>query len=216
MHGTKATKKLRLPIANARNKMDGRALLRSLADNSVGLVVYDPQYRGVLNQLKYGNEGARQSKRAALPQMSDEVINEFLAEITRVLMPSRYVLMWLDKHALCEGSYPTPGLKTVDLITWRKSTLGMGYRTRRRGEYLQIRQKPPILAKATWTDHGIPDVWSERATGHTHAKPRNLTCRLIRSVTKPGDIVVDPCAGSYLTLDCCKLLGRTFIGCDLI
>jgi len=39
---------------------DALALLRSMEDRCTPLVFLDPQYRGVLDMLKYGNEGARQ------------------------------------------------------------------------------------------------------------------------------------------------------------
>jgi DNA modification methylase len=39
--------------------------------------------------------------------------------------------------------------------------------------------------------------------------------RLIRATTKAGDLVVDPCAGSYVVLEACRVSGRQFVGCDL-
>ena len=44
----------------------------------------------------------------------------------------------------------------VDLIAWDNLRPGNGYRSRRRGGYLLVLQKPPLRAKATWRDHGIP------------------------------------------------------------
>jgi len=49
---------------------DALALLQSLPDSSTPLVFFDPQYRAVLDKLKFGNEGARQRGRAGLPAMS--------------------------------------------------------------------------------------------------------------------------------------------------
>jgi len=34
-------------------------------------------------------------------------------------------------------------------------------------------------------------------------------------MTKEGDLVVDPCAGSFIVLDICLELGREFMECDL-
>ena len=42
------------------NKADGLELLRSTPDNYTKLVIFDPQYRQVLDKLKFGNEGKRQ------------------------------------------------------------------------------------------------------------------------------------------------------------
>jgi site-specific DNA-methyltransferase (adenine-specific) len=42
-----------------------------------------------------------------------------------------------------------------------------------------------------------------------------LLARLIRAVSRPGDLIVDPAAGSFLILEIAHLLGRRFIGCDI-
>lgn len=199
------------------NVFNGHRLLRSLKEGIAPCVFFDPQYRGLLDQMDYGNEGERQSERSALPQMSTELIHKMLQEIARVLRPSRYCFQWIDKHALCEGLYRIPGLKIVDLLTWEKPRIGMGYRTRRKAEYLRVLQKPPTEAKSTWTDHGIPDVWAERPGGdHPHAKPLELQRSLIASVTQPGEFIIDPCAGGYGVMRAAHATGRRFLGCDLL
>jgi site-specific DNA-methyltransferase (adenine-specific) len=96
----------------------------------------------------------------------------------------------------------------------------MGYRSRRCGEYLVGLQRPPIRAKSTWSDHGIRDRWIEKIEKadydlHPHTKPIGLISRLIGAVTKPGDLVVDPAAGSFVVIKAAHALGRAFIGCDL-
>src|SRR3954452_10048855 len=47
--------------------------------------------RGVLDRLAYGNEGARQRKRAALPQMDEHQIAAFVAAIAGRLLPSGHL-----------------------------------------------------------------------------------------------------------------------------
>jgi len=39
--------------------------------------------------------------------------------------------------------------------------------------------------------------------------------QLIRNFSKPGDVVVDPCGGSFSSAVACRNLGRRFIGCDI-
>ena len=107
-------------------------------------------------------------------------------------------------------------LNIVDLVVWDKGKIGMGYRTRRKSEYLLVLQKAPIKAKACWIDHSIPDVWEEKVVKvHPHSKPIELQRRLIAATTMKGDIVCDPAAGGYSVLDACKLADRDFIGCDI-
>ena len=196
--------------------------MQSLESQSVDLCFFDPQYRGVLDKLKYGNEGERQKGRATLHQMSNETIIEFIAEIDRVLKNSCYLMLWIDKFHLCEGIkqwLKGTELQIVDLITWDKGKMGMGYRTRKQCEYLLVLQKVPIKAKGTWKSHSIRDIWSEKIPSeelklHPHSKPKGLQKALIESCTKEGDLVLDPASGSFSVLECCKELGRNFIGTD--
>jgi site-specific DNA-methyltransferase (adenine-specific) len=141
------------------------ALLRSLPDCCTRLVFFDPQHRGVLDKLKYGNEGARQRERARLPQMADDYIDACCREAGRVLRPSGYLLRWTDTFHLCEGDHRRIAeLECVDRIAWDSLRMGNGYRSRRRGDYLLVLQRPPLIAKSTWRDHAIPSRWPERST----------------------------------------------------
>ncbi|CAG8497737.1 29282_t:CDS:2 [Gigaspora margarita] len=73
---------------NSQLKMDGLTLLQSLENNSVSVVFFDPQYRGILDKMNYGNEGERQIERSKLIQMDEKKIISFVREINRVLKPS--------------------------------------------------------------------------------------------------------------------------------
>ena len=196
---------------------DALTLLQSLPDGWSPLVFFDPQYRGVLDKLAYGNEGARQRGRFNLPAMSSDYIDSCCREIARVLMPSGYLMRWSDTFHLCEADHlRITEVKCVDLIAWDSLILAMGYRSRRRGDYLLVLQKPPIIAK-TWRDHGIPNRWPEKVGRrlHPHAKPIGLIKRLIGAVTTPGDLVVDPAAGGFGVMHAAVELGRDFIGADI-
>lgn len=217
-----AQPKVRVPdkfLLNDRNKADGLSLLRALPKDSFPLCFFDPQYRGVLDKQKYGNEGSRQQERSQLPQMDESVIIAFIQAIDQALMPSGHLLLWVDKFHLCTGIalwLSGTGLSTVDLLVWDKQRIGMGYRTRRKSEYCLILQKAPQRAKGVWRLHTIPDVWPEKIdTDFTHAKPTKLQALLIEAMTNERDIVIDPAAGSYSVLEACKRTGRHFLGCDV-
>ena len=51
-------------------------------------------------------------------------------------------------------------------------------------------------------------------TTHPYEKPLSLIARLIRNHTNPGDVVLDPFAGSGTTCVAAKILGRRFIGIE--
>ena len=65
------------------------------------------------------------------------------------------------------------GLEVVDLVTWNKARMGMGYRTRRVEEYLRIMQKPPKRAEGVWQSDDIPDVVTEGVTLIPRLRRRN-------------------------------------------
>lgn len=205
---------------NKKNLADGLHLLAEIHDGSVAAAFFDPQYRGVLDKLKYGNEGqARGKARCDLPQMDEATIVQFIRELDRVLQKSGHLFLWVDKFHLCQGILDWltgTSLNLVDMIVWDKGKIGMGYRTRRKSEYLIVLQKSPMKAKACWTDHTIPDVWEEKTQKtHPHSKPVELQRRLIAATTKAGDTVLDPAAGGYSVLEACRLLGRDFVGGDI-
>ena len=204
---------------DVRNKRDGRLFLRELQAGGFPLCFFDPQYRGVLDHQRYGNEGERQRERSKLRQMSESEIKQFIREIDRVLLPMGHLLLWTDKFHLCTGlNHWIVGthLDIVDLIVWDKKRMGMGYRTRRVSEYLVVMQKAPRRAKGVWALHDILDVWPEKVTNNgPHAKPIGLQGRLIEALTNTRDIVIDPAAGSYSVLTACQKTNRRFLGCDI-
>lgn len=71
---------------------------------------------------------------------------------------------------------------------------------------------------------GVPmgDVWeigvlapvAKERTGYPSQKPEALLERLVSALSDPGDIVLDPYAGSGTTLAVAARLGRRFVGCD--
>ncbi|MGI9549452.1 MAG: DNA-methyltransferase [Bdellovibrionales bacterium] len=207
---------------NTRIQMEGLSFLSCLRDNLASACFFDPQYRGVLDKMNYGNEGKKRGmQRSNLNQMSEENIRFFLEEIHRVLQPSAHLFLWIDKFHLCEGVsswFQKGDLEVVDMITWDKGRFGMGYRTRRQCEYLLILQKAPKRAKGVWHIHNIPDVWCEKIQNktHTHQKPLDLQSKLIEAVTQKGDLVIDPASGSFSVLESCFKTQRNFLGCDLL
>ncbi len=202
--------------------MDGRKFLEGIDEGSASCAFYDPQYRGVMDKLSYGNEGARQKGRAKLDQMPDDMIVEFITGINRALQPMGHLFLWVDKFHLCQGIQPwlsEHDLQIVDMIVWNKLRMGMGYRSRSVCEYLMVLQKPPTRAKGVWTNHKIRNVWDESIPrgGHPHKKPIELQKALIEAVTRPGDLIIDPAAGSFSVLTSAQQVGdRKFIGCDLV
>ena len=206
---------------NQKNKLNGLDLLLNIRESKIKVCFFDPQYRGILDHLNYGNEGKLRCKgRSSLSQMSEDQIMTFIKEIDRILVPTGHLFLWIDKYHLCNGVtgwLTGTNLNIVDLIIWDKGKLGMGYRSRRKSEYCIVIQKTPKRAKGIWKTHNIPDVWEEKVQkNHPHTKPINLQKVLIEAVTDLDDVIVDPAAGGFSVLEACIQCQRYFLGCDLI
>jgi len=207
---------------NKRLKMDGLKFLSKIPDDSIPVSFFDPQYRGVYEKMAYGNEStSRNYKRVEIPQMSDDLISDFVSDISRILIPSGHLFLWLDKFHLCTNFrdwFDSTPFEAVDLITWNKKKIGLGYRARHTSEFLLVLQKEPKRAKGAWTLRNIPDVWDEKIPPqekYNHTKPIGLQSKLIQSVSNENDLVVDPAAGSYSVMKSCLITNRTFLGCDI-
>ncbi|MFM7056936.1 MAG: DNA-methyltransferase [Planctomycetota bacterium] len=67
----------------------------------------------------------------------------------------------------------------------------------------------------TWYFPRVAGTFKERAGYHGCQMPEQLLARIIRACSGPGNVVLDPFAGSASTLITAKKLGRHYIGCEL-
>ncbi|MGE5558641.1 MAG: DNA-methyltransferase [Bacillota bacterium] len=66
-----------------------------------------------------------------------------------------------------------------------------------------------------WTDISIP-FWSmPENTDHPTQKPEKLLAKIILASSNPGDVVLDPFAGSGTAAVAAKKLGRRFVGIEI-
>ena len=66
----------------------------------------------------------------------------------------------------------------------------------------------------TWHVPRVCGTFRER-TGHPCQMPEGVLDRIIRVASEPGDLVLDPFAGSGTTLAVAKKLGRNYLGVEL-
>jgi site-specific DNA-methyltransferase (adenine-specific) len=200
---------------NTKQEGEGWQMLRSLVDNSVDLVILDPQYQT--------SKGVSWTKYPTRMQEDYEIM-EMIKEINRVLKPNGFCLLWVNKTILSKGKVAlwligANKLKNVDLLTWHKGRIALGHRFRNISEFAFLLQKEPANTKS-FSVKNIPNVWTEpeipiSQRQHPHQKPRELLKQLILATTPEQGLVVDPCAGSFLALAICQELNRNFLGVDL-
>jgi site-specific DNA-methyltransferase (adenine-specific) len=190
-------------------------------------VFWDPQFRQLLDKQRYGNEGINRGKRRKqLPAMSTEFIASCDAEIGRIIVPSGYCCRWVDEFQLLNGLFKIAGLEHVGVIHWNNGRPGTGKRIRPTGGSVVILQKPPIGVRAKrlavrWkTLPMIRGVHYEKIpfpkTAHPHRKPIGLIAEIVLAVTEPGDIIIDPAAGSFVVLAAALGCRRRFFGTDIL
>jgi site-specific DNA-methyltransferase (adenine-specific) len=66
----------------------------------------------------------------------------------------------------------------------------------------------------TWFVSRVCGTFKERLN-HPCQMPEAVLERIIRVASDPGDLVIDPFAGSGTTLAVAQKLGRRFLGCEL-
>jgi site-specific DNA-methyltransferase (adenine-specific) len=67
----------------------------------------------------------------------------------------------------------------------------------------------------TWYQPRVCGTFKERAGFHGCQMPEQLLGRIVTVSSNPGELVLDPFAGSGSTLVVAKKLGRRFLGCEL-
>ncbi len=201
---------------NTKQAGEALELLNSLGDNSASLVFLDPQYEPVRNVLR--------TNYPLYPQ-SDYQIMQILKEVERILKPSAFCLLWINKTLLgsdriANWMIKASSLKIVDCLVWhKKNFLGLGSWLRSNAEFCFLLQKFPQKGKV-FKNRSFGNVWEENVLSptkrkHPHQKPRELIKALIEATTNEGDLIVDPCAGSFIVLEVCQELKRNYLGVDL-
>lgn len=125
------------------------------------------------------------------------------------------------------------GFKIINIIVWQKTDPPVTLSEQRfnfSAEYIIWATRKSCknykfnydVMKRLNGDKQMTDVWKLSAVGlwektcgkHPTQKPLKLLYRIILASTNPGDIILDPFAGSCTTGIAANLLGRNFIGID--
>lgn len=119
--------------------------------------------------------------------------HSFTFNHTDIRVPSARQLVYGDKRAESSGRLPDD--------TW----------------ILRPQDIPESFTEdeSTWYFPRVAGTFKERAGYHGCQMPEQLLARIIRACSAPGDVVLDPFAGSASTLITAKKLARHFVGCEL-
>lgn len=183
--------------------------LRKLPSNSIDLVCTDPPYG---NAHAYGLD-----KRTILGDEHPLIGLLALAESYRLLRRNRCCFIFLDaRHMALVDMFVRryTAFRVRAYCIWDKKLMGLGYGIRPRHEMILALEK----GQPAYTSAGFANVLEVKRPRlrqpHPHQKPVELMQALIAQVTSPGDVVLDPFAGSGTTAVAAKLLGRRYIAIE--
>jgi site-specific DNA-methyltransferase (adenine-specific) len=182
--------------------------LPMLPDNSVNFILTDPpyitRYKSRDGQTVHNDD-------------NDAWLKPAFAQMFRVLASDSFCVSFYGwpQAARFMSAYRAAGFRIVGHLMFPKryasSTRFVQYR--HESAHLLAKGNPRAPEKP------IPDVIAWQYTGnhyHPTQKPLAALTPIIDSFSRPGDVVLDPFAGSGSTLLAAKKLGRSFIGIELV
>jgi DNA modification methylase len=163
-----------------------------------------------------------------------------LVELRRVLKPTGSIYLHCDGAAghylkiLMDAVFGSENF--LNDIAWcyglggssrrylpRKHDSILWYSRTPNGHYFAPAMTPATSARMAGQDKKVPDYWliptinnmAHERTGYPTQKPEALLERIIRSSSRPGDLVLDPFCGSGTTIVVAQRLGRRWVGIDM-
>ena len=108
--------------------------------------------------------------------------------------------------------YRFPKSKALEMIADGSLIMREG-KTPRQKRYLADSKGRPV--GDTWTDIWPVHSQAKERTGYPTQKPLKLLERVIKSVSNPGDLVLDPFCGCATACEAAEKLDRQWVGIDL-
>jgi len=198
---------------------DCREVLAGLEDRSVDCVITDPPYDARTHKGAKTNKGKGHGVKAVhFDSFSHERQIETFAELGRITR--RWVVSTLATSTAFKFDLePPPGLRCLRVGVWVKPNPMPQISADRPGQGWE-----PVVClhrsdvKPDWNGGGRAGVWTHpvvQGEGHPTVKPLPMVADWVRLFTNPGDLILDPFAGSGTTLRAAKDEGRRAIGIEL-
>lgn len=205
---------------------DCLAGMAGLADKSVDVVLTDPPYSEHVHRnlgREDRNDGAATRDALGFSCITSDTTHALMREWCRI--GKRWIVVFCDERAvhLWAEATASVGGEFVRGGTWVK-TDGMpqmsGDRPAAGTESIVIAHAPRLKGsgRMRWNGGGRAAVWTGSVKdggdkrAHPTQKPLWLMEALVRDFTDPGELVLDPFAGSGSTGVACIRNGRRFVG----
>lgn len=183
------------------------SLMPTLAAKSVDFILTDPPY--LVNYASRDN-------RTVLNDRDPSWLAPAFAAMHRVLKPDAFAISFYgwNKTDLFFAAWKRAGFRIGGHIVFRKryASKSTFLQYRHESAYLLLKGRPPLPAEP------LPDVIEWTYTGnrlHPTQKSVDILEPLIKAFSKPGDLVLDPFAGSGSTCVAAQAVGRDYLGIEL-
>lgn len=198
---------------------DCREVLAGMPDQSIDAVLTDPPYTERTHGMAKTNGGKGHGVKALdFDPITDADLTSILAECGRV--SRRWVVATLAyQHAFLYDADPPAGLRTLRLGVWVKTNPMPQISADRPGQgWESIAYMHRADVRPTWHGggrHGNYVLPVRQGQGHPTVKPLAMVADWVQNFTEPGDLILDPFAGSGTTLRAAANYGRRVIGVEL-
>lgn len=190
---------------------DAQNWLAAQDSGTAKVVVYDPPY-AVGTPVRGREDGAAGSVFGPFSFLS-----KTLSQCARILMPGGIVMIFADWRRMPDLGYiaSTVGLRPATCVAWIRSRPGTGGLFRASWDPILIvsRGVPDAVDRAAVRNVVTADYPSKR--DHPYGKPAEVFRHVFSRICREGDLVVDPFAGSGVSMDVANELGLRWIGCDI-
>ena len=215
MAGTLRRPRIRAVPHSFRNKIiqgDCREILPCLPDESVDLLLTDPPY-GMRYRARAGSR----------PIVGDDDLSwfgPFIREAYRVLKANTHAYLFCNEYGLAtfRTEMAAAGFKVKRLLVWVKDqhTAGdLGGDYANRTEYLLFGHKGRRLLNGHRDANVLFFKRAGRKRLHPTEKPEDMLRYFIEKSSVPGELVLDPFAGSGSTCRAAKETGRRYLGIEV-
>ncbi len=193
--------------------------LRTLAADSVDLVITDPPYESLEKHRAIGTttrlKHSKSSSNDWFTIFPNARFPELFAELYRVLRRGSHLYLFCDAETMfvAKPLGEAAGFKFWKPIVWDKKTIGMGYHYRARHEFVLFFEK----GKRKLNDLGVADVIEAPRikNGYPTEKPVAVADILVKQSSSIGELVIDPFVGAGSTGLAALQNGRRFLGADV-
>jgi site-specific DNA-methyltransferase (adenine-specific) len=191
---------------------DCREILHRIPGESIDLLLTDPPYGMRYRGKKWGK-----------PIQGDGDLawfRPFIREAYRVLRRDTHAYLFCNEYGLTtfRAEMAAAGFKVKRLLVWVKDqhTAGdLGGDYANRTEYVLFGHKGRRLLAGHRDANVLFFKRAGRKRDHPTEKPEDMLRYLIAKSSAPGELVLDPFAGSGTTCRAAKDLGRRFLGIEI-